>query len=158
MGRGEGFAIAGMALQTLFITDATTNTIKAMAKRFRPYTYNPDVPTKAKLNSGARYSFVSGHTSITAAFGFFSAKVYSDLYPESPWKPVVWTIGATIPAVTGYLRYRAGKHFPTDIIGGYILGAATGFLVPHLHKKKRNLNFMLIPASGGMVMHTTFQF
>jgi len=52
----------------------------------------------------------------------------------SRWKPIVWTAAATIPAITGYLRVRGGRHFPTDVIGGYIVGAAVGCLVPHLHR------------------------
>ena len=39
-----------------------------------------------------------------------------------------------LPAVTGYLRFKAGKHFPTDIIVGYGVGATIGYLVPELHK------------------------
>ena len=41
-----------------------------------------------------------------------------------------------IPAITGYLRVKAGKHYPTDTIAGYLLGATAGILIPQLHKKK----------------------
>jgi membrane-associated phospholipid phosphatase len=150
--RKQGFVIAGMALETFFITDGITNTLKALTKRFRPFTYNPEVPIEEKLVNSARYSFVSGHSSNTAALGFFSAKVFSDLYPDSKWKPVIWTLGATLPAMTGYLRYRAGKHFPTDIISGYILGASVGYLIPHFHKiSNEDLALNLIPLNGGMM-------
>lgn len=150
--RSQGFVIAGMALETFFITDGITNTIKALTKRFRPFTYNPDVPVEKKLDIGARFSFVSGHSSNTAALGFFSAKVFCDLYPDSKWKPVIWTLGATLPAMTGYLRYRAGKHFPTDIISGYVLGAAVGYLVPHFHKvSNEDMVLSLAPLNGGLM-------
>ena len=150
--RKQGFVIAGMALETFFITDGITNTLKALTKRFRPFTYNPEVPIDEKLDNGARYSFVSGHSSNTAALGFFSAKVFSDLYPDSKWKPVIWTLGATLPAMTGYLRYRAGKHFPTDIISGYLLGASIGYLVPHFHKiSNEDLALNLLPLNGGFM-------
>ena len=150
--RKQGFVIAGMALETFFINDAITNTIKALTKRFRPFTYNPDVSVEKKLDPGARFSFVSGHSSNAAALGFFSAKVYSDLYPDSKWKSVIWTLGATLPAMTGYLRYRAGKHFPTDIISGYLLGASIGYLVPHFHKiSHEDMAINLVPLQGGMM-------
>ena len=151
--RRQGFVIAGMALETFFINDGITNTLKALTKRFRPFTYNPDVPIEEKLSTGARYSFASGHSSNTAALGFFSAKVFSDLYPDSRWKPVIWSLGVTLPALTGYLRYRAGKHFPTDIISGYILGASVGYLVPHFHKiSNDDMALSLIPIPNGMVL------
>ena len=74
---------------------------------------------------------------MTAANTFFAAKVFSDYYPDSKWKPVVWTAAATIPAITGYLRVKGGRHFTTDVITGYAVGAAVGYLVPHFHKKKK---------------------
>lgn len=155
--RNQGWVVAGMALETFFITDATTNIIKASTKRFRPFTYNPDVPLDVKLTNSARLSFVSGHTSNTTALGFFSAKVYSDLYPNSKLKPLIWTLGVTLPAMTGYLRYRAGKHFPTDIISGYILGASVGYLVPHFHKiSNDNMAFQFIPLGNGALISAQF--
>ena len=45
-----------------------------------------------------------------------------------------------IPAWTGIERYLAGKHFPTDIIPGYIFGAACGFFIPHLHRTGKTGN------------------
>lgn len=154
--RSQGFVIGGMALETFFINDGITNTLKALTKRFRPYTYNADIPVEEKLSDSARYSFVSGHASNTAALGFFSAKVYSDLYPDSKLKPLIWTLGATLPAMTGYLRYKAGRHFPTDIIGGYILGASVGFLVPHFHKiSNDDMAFKLSPLNGGAMFSFT---
>ena len=123
---GEAFAING----------GVTLISKSLFKRPRPYVFNEEVLTDFKLSKKARASFISGHTSVTALNSFFAAKVFSDFYPNSKWKPVVWTLAATIPAATGYLRVRAGKHFPTDVIAGYAVGAAIGILVPHFHRNK----------------------
>lgn len=123
--------------EVFFITTGITVLIKSTVKRTRPFAYNPDAPLDKKLTRNARTAFLSGHTSISAANCFFSAKVFSDYYPESKWKPVVWTTAVVLPAITGYLRVKAGKHFPTDTIAGYALGAAVGILIPQLHKKKR---------------------
>lgn len=151
--RDQGHVIAGMALETFLITDGITNITKALTKRFRPFTYNLDVPLEDKLSNGARYSFPSGHASNTAALGWFTAKVYSDLFPHSKWKPVIWTLGIGLPAATSYLRYRAGKHFPTDVITGYALGAAVGYLVPHFHKVKNDkVDINLWPSTNGMML------
>lgn len=128
--------IAALYGETFFITTGITLLIKTTVKRNRPFVYNPEAPLDKKLTRNARTAFLSGHTSISAANCFFSAKVFSDYYPESKWKPVVWTTAAILPAITGYLRVKAGKHYPTDTIAGYLLGATTGLLIPQLHKKK----------------------
>jgi len=133
--RKESGAISVMYLETIMLTGGLTIMTKNLAKRPRPYTYNPNSTLQLKQQRDARQSFFSGHTSTTAAASFFAAKVWSDLHPDSKWKPAVWAAAAGIPAVTGYLRIRAGRHFFTDVATGYALGAAVGWLVPVLHRK-----------------------
>ena len=82
----------------------------------------------------------------TAAATFLTAKVFSDLNPDSRAKPYVWAAAAVIPASVGYLRMKAGQHFITDNIVGYALGAGTGILVPQLHKRLNNTNLSIAPA------------
>lgn len=115
---------------------------KSLTGRYRPYVYNPKVSEELKLSRNAKTSFFSGHASMTALNSFFAAKVFSDYYPESKWKPVVWGAAAVIPGITGYLRVEAGKHFPTDVLTGYAVGASLGILIPHLHRNRmfRNEN------------------
>lgn len=51
----------------------------------------------------------------------------------------------------GYLRVRAGKHFPTDAITGFIAGGLVVVLAPHFHRPKNNLKnkkVILIPSLG----------
>ncbi len=145
--RKEGAAMAVMLLEAVLITDGITNMIKGSTKRYRPYNYNPEIPLTDKLSGGSRLSFVSGHTSITAAMTFLSARVLSDLHPHSKARPWIWGAAAVIPAITGYCRFRAGKHFPSDIIGGYALGMGMGLLVPRLHRSPK---FTLGPTAHGV--------
>lgn len=109
---------------------------KSLTLRPRPFVYNPNAPLAAKLENGAQYSFFSGHVSTAATFSFMGAQMYSDLYPDSRYKKVVWVVAAVLPMVTSYARMRAGKHFPTDVIVGYGVGAAIGIFVPRLHRIK----------------------
>jgi membrane-associated phospholipid phosphatase len=55
-------------------------------------------------------------------------------------------ISAALPAVVGYYRYKAGEHFLSDNILGYVLGAGTGILVPALHKNKNFDHVSIAPA------------
>ncbi|MDO8367025.1 MAG: phosphatase PAP2 family protein [Saprospiraceae bacterium] len=134
--RKESGAISVMYLETMTLTGGLTLMTKNLSKRPRPYTYNPNASISLKQRRDARQSFFSGHTSSTAAASFFAAKVWSDLNPGSKWKPVIWAAAAGIPAVTGFLRVRAGRHFFTDVATGYALGATVGWLVPVLHQSK----------------------
>ncbi|OQX75475.1 MAG: hypothetical protein B6D64_11575 [Bacteroidetes bacterium 4484_276] len=137
-----------MGLEVGAITYGLTLTVKNIANRPRPYVYNTDVPVDERTNDISKKSFFSGHASFTASFSFFTAKVISDYHPnmKTGLKIAVWSTAAIIPAVTGYLRVESGKHFPTDVITGYAIGAFAGWIVPQLHKKKkRNVNYSLIP-------------
>lgn len=127
--------IAFLYAETYMLANGLTTLTKSAVARPRPFVFNEEVDLEHKLGRGARYSFFSGHTSKTAAMSFFTAKVYADFYPESKWRPFVWTAAAAIPAVTGYMRVKGGKHYPSDVIVGYAVGAATGILVPHLHRR-----------------------
>ncbi len=133
-GREHSGVILAMTLEAFLINDGLTSFLKATTKRYRPYTYDPLIPIEDKLGTGARYSFASGHTSNVAVLSFLSAKMFSDLYPESKLKPLVWATAAALPALTGYMRIQAGRHFPTDVMAGYIIGASVGYLIPHMHK------------------------
>lgn len=132
--RKDYLKIGAIWAETFALTAGITNLTKVLVHRTRPYVYNPNAPMHDKLERDARYSFFSGHTSMTASMSFMTAKIYTDYYPKSKWLPLVWASAAILPAVTGLLRVRAGKHFPTDVIVGYVVGAGIGLLVPSIHK------------------------
>lgn len=152
--RKEKGAVAGMAFEALLVTGGITNMVKTTVRRPRPFLYNiaGGNGDGQHLEADDRQSFLSGHTSMVATSSFFAAQVMIDLHPESSLKPLIWGAAATIPAVTGYLRYRAGKHFPTDIIAGYGLGALIGTMIPKLHRieigKEASLSLGPIAAGG----------
>ncbi len=134
--RQDFIPLGVMTLEAVVINGAMTTLIKGLAKRPRPFMYNPAIDLEQKQNRNGQLSFYSGHTSNVAALSFFTAKVFTDYYPESKWKPAVWTVAAILPAATGYLRVKGGKHFPTDVMTGYIAGGLVGYLIPQIHKKK----------------------
>lgn len=147
--RKDFLKIGTMASEAFLLNAGLTTLVKGSVQRVRPYAYNPLVSAEEKMSKSTKMSFFSGHTSAVSVLSFFSAKVYTDYHPDSKWKPVIWTAAAVIPATTGYLRYRAGKHFPTDVIVGYGVGAAIGVLIPHLHRSKKKRQFKLSPMATG---------
>lgn len=131
--------LALMSFEVLGINYGVTTTVKNIVNRPRPYVYNPEAPIDVRTGNDSRESFYSGHVSTTAAMSFFIATVMNDYHPEMKTgiKISMWTLAAIYPAVTGYLRIKAGKHYPTDVIAAYAAGALTGWLVPFLHKKRK---------------------
>lgn len=132
--RQDWKTIAILGLETFAVNVSITNMTKHSVLRTRPFVYNPDAPLSMKTEKDARFSFFSGHTSTVSSMSFFAATVYSDYHPKSKALPYIWGTAAALPALTAYLRVRGGKHFPTDVITGYLVGAAVGFLIPKLHK------------------------
>ena len=123
-----------ISAEVFFLNTGLTYLTKSLVDRKRPYLYNPDVPMSKKLKSTSKNSFFSGHTSTTASMSYSFAFMYANYYPNSKAKPAVWTLAAGLPALTGFFRVKSGKHFWTDILVGYAVGAFTGWLVPYLHE------------------------
>ena len=136
--RSEFGSLAVMGLEVATITYGLTLSVKNIARRPRPYVYNPEAPVGERTSNQSELSFYSGHVSVIASMSFFTAKVMHDYHPnmKTGLKITMWSLAAALPAVTAYLRVEAGQHFPTDVITGYAIGAFTGWLIPHLHKKK----------------------
>lgn len=123
--------------ETGLLTAGITNTVKELVRRPRPYLYNPDVPTSAYDPQNDQVSFWSGHTANTAAISFACASLVQRSDASPGLKTATWIGAATAPAVMGYLRVRSGRHFPTDVLTGYLFGAAMGVLVPYFHRSDK---------------------
>ena len=117
--------------------------------RYRPYAYNPNVPMSKRVRGGAKNSFFAGHVALVGTSTFFMAKVYSDYHPESKMRWVFFGLAGLATGTTGYLRYKAGEHFVSDVIIGTMVGTLSGVLIPHWHKnKKANDRLSLVPFYG----------
>lgn len=138
--RKDWIEISLMYLETQMIAVNIYNYLgPGIFRRYRPITYmygHPDVPDGELTDNNNERSFFSGHTSNTACGTFFTAKVLTDYHPEwSTLAKVGVYVGAFIPpALVGYYRTRAYKHFYSDVMTGCAVGALTGVLVPQLHK------------------------
>jgi len=144
------FSIGVMYLETLTLTYGLTNLTKNIVQRYRPYAYNSDVPLSEKLTLDTKKSFFSGHSSAAFASAVFFSTIYSDQISSEKSKTLVWAGSLTLASSVALLRYFSGKHFPTDIIAGAVVGGLVGYSIPKLHQKKSNL-VMSLPEGSNLI-------
>ncbi|MBL4657703.1 MAG: phosphatase PAP2 family protein, partial [Flavobacteriales bacterium] len=105
--------------------------------RYRPFLYYDEIPIEERMGDFRKNSFFSGHASFTAVASFYIATTYS-AYHKSANKLLLYSLATIPPAFVSYYRYKAGKHFPSDVIVGTFVGAIGGVLVPYLHRVNKN--------------------
>ena len=109
---------------SLAATTAITYAMKSSFHRQRPFFTYPDKIHASADSKG--YSFPSGHTSTA----FSLATSLSLSYPK--WYVIVPSY--TFAAATAYSRMYKGVHYPSDIVGGMIVGAGTSFVTWKVQK------------------------
>ncbi len=133
-----------MYFESMILTYGLTQLTKSLAQRIRPGAYHPDASDEFKYhNRNVRASFFSGHTSMAFASLVFLASVYDRYHSDSEWTPYIWGSAVGIASTVGFLRILAGKHFPTDVIVGAVVGGAVGYFIPKIYEsdsKNSDLN------------------
>ena len=107
----------GLAVTLALLLDlaACNLLLKPLIGRVRPFAFRPDLLLLVPPPGDA--SFPSGHTA--AAF----AMVFALWFSGSPlWRPAL-----ALAAVTAFSRLYLYVHWPTDVLGGALLGAAVGW-------------------------------
>ena len=140
--------LALMYGEVLLINTSINTIVKVVCSRVRPYVYDEQTSLEQKMIKDAKLSFYSGHTSNTASICFFTASVFNEYLTNITTKTLIWSAAALIPAITGFSRFNTHWHFPTDVIVGYIVGAAIGYLIPLIHKRDSDNNIQANPTNN----------
>jgi membrane-associated phospholipid phosphatase len=148
--RKDALKISFLYLEAMSVTGLFYTGSAYIWDRYRPLTYNTSLPLHERNSGNERNSFLGGHPALVATSTFFVASVYADYHPDSKFKYVLYTTAILATGGTAYLRHRAGKHFPSDLIVGTTIGTLTGLLVPKLHKNKAyaNSKVRVMPFTG----------
>jgi len=120
-----------LAVQNVWITANITQTVKMLALRNRPYT---QVPGFVSTKTDDHFSFFSGHSAITATAAT-TAILMALNQPNIPtWgKAAAYTAGG-LALTTAGLRIAAGKHYPSDVVTGILVGVAVAVINTKLHE------------------------
>ena len=122
--------------QAFGINGAITYALKHALDRPRPYTYATtpsDDMQEAMRHIDSTLSFPSGHTSLFAVSSFTTAAIIAPHMTDARW---IYGGATLLTATMGGLRVSAGKHFPTDVLVGGILGAAIGTSTVAMHRSR----------------------
>lgn len=150
-------AFALMFAEALALQNALNQIVRSSQLWPRPYIYakSGKGAEKAKEARGEAYgSFYSGHASAAFTVAVFTGEWFSEIYPNSEYKSLVWASSFTLAAGVGILRVVAGKHYPSDVIIGALMGTGVSFGVLKLHEIcKKKIAIWAIPGNIGAVFY-----
>lgn len=115
-GRRGRIAAVGLLILILVTDQVNSKIIKEIVHRIRPCNVLPNVRTPLGFNG--TFSFPSSHAVNNFAAAFF---IYI-LFPNLKW---ALFITASLIAIS---RVYVGVHYPSDILGGAIIGSAFGYV------------------------------
>ena len=109
--------------------------IKNIVLRRRPYFDNPGIKLFRKIDADADiydiaaqgFSFPSGHSANAAV-------VYGSI-AQTRRNRIKLILAVILPLLVGFSRVCVGAHYPTDVLGGFLLGAIILAVVPWLRNK-----------------------
>jgi membrane-associated phospholipid phosphatase len=140
--RARQIALGG--LQAFIMTGVTTQIVKQLTHRHRPYQENPPDPEAwdGPFSNWEYTSFPSGHTSTAFAL----AALISSVYKDHVW---VGIVSYTLATGVAWSRIYDNKHWPSDVFFGAALGFAIGKTVYHVMQGNTNLS-LGISDNGGV--------
>ncbi len=102
----------GARLAILFLLSSYFNTdLKDLFRQPRPFDLDPSV----RLFSAEGYGLPSGHAqSAVIVWGSIAA------WARKTW---FWVVAIGLMVLVGFSRIYLGVHFPTDVLGGWMIGA-----------------------------------
>ena len=144
-GAGDAINDAVVVAESALTATALSTVISLAAGRPRPYEYGTDAPLSERSSGNAGLSFVSSHASVSFAIATSMFMTTRRLNPSSPVPGVVLGVGGALASFVATSRVMSGQHFISDALGGALVGASVGVLVPAMHSSP----LRIIPVVSG---------
>ena len=113
------------AVVALALTIGAVEIIGRTLRRSRPFAARPTVPPLVPHNAGR--SFPSRHAACAAA-------MTAATLPTAP--RFGWLMGS-LGAILSLSRVYAGLHYPSDVLGGWLLGISAGLVARGIRRRSR---------------------
>jgi undecaprenyl-diphosphatase len=113
----SGWLILSLFVGVLLSDQIASHVLKYIVERVRPCNALTGVLTPDGHSSS--FSFPSSHAANMGSAVFLLSKAFK------PWTPLF----VIIALLVGLSRVYLGLHYPSDVLGGYVLGLTLGYIV-----------------------------
>lgn len=158
-GRARNTATLGvMFAETYLLLRGSTYTTKRLTDRKRPYLFNDALAADERRafavadGEGALESFYSGHAAAAFAAAALLSSIVEDVHGPSATADIMRATSFTVAGFTAYARVRAGKHYPSDVLVGALVGTGIGLLVPRMHRIREGGRPSVSVSPGGVAV------
>lgn len=160
--RHDWARVYGLYWEAMAVTGLLYTGTNFLVDRYRPEVYDQTKDFGERQSGNGKNSFFAGHPALVGTATFFAASIYDEYHHDKKFKWVLYGVAAAATGATVYLRHEAGKHFPSDLLIGTLVGVGSGMLVPRLHRNKaftRGTSWHVSPSVGqGYGLAATLRF
>lgn len=132
-----------MIAALITVTDQLSNLFKDFFARPRPCRQEGimEYARYVAVRCG-KYGFFSAHAGSSSALVIFLGLILRQYWKNTLWVLIVWGL------LVSYSRIYIGVHYPADVLVGWILGIAIGFIFFFVHRFLLKKYFTNPVASG----------
>jgi membrane-associated phospholipid phosphatase len=111
------------ALELTFWNLVTLEVVRALVQRPRPLVFHDPMGDGSHISQ--YNSFYSGHTSFVALATLHLYFMMKRRFPEARWIQIdFFMVYLSVCILMASLRVIGGRHYPTDTLGGFVIGTA----------------------------------
>lgn len=127
--------LAAMYGETLLLSTSLPSLSHRIVDRAPPWAYNEELSDDLRGEPHPDGVFIAGRTAASFSSAVFLATVVADYRPDSVLRYGVWAGALLAAGGIAYLEFESGRHYPSDLIGGALVGGVIGSAIPRAHRR-----------------------